>query len=531
MKRALLIYRSDDTPGLVRLIDRILRRELDNFEFVLSDVGSDFFDALRDVHYCDVVLVAIGPSNVSYDNFAYREVMKIAGVRGTPIFVVLLGGGRIPAIDQIPDDLKVLQPDFVQAVRYESFYDDMGTLSQRLNAWGHSQIASRKTTVATETPRAYAAVNKPLSTSSMDYFITGRRRREAFRSLVLETAPSVRRETSASSSAITFSRLEKVLGSMLFLLGLSLLLSSSPGRSALSYILSLLGLKLGSAPIPGAIDNRSDEPIRDMVDCSVFGPPAAPPGETILIQVFLHSADQFNRAGFLANVMDESAALKGTRSLDLPINRGARVEVSFSVSALTVDEPVQNVVWHGQPVFCQFLVTFPRESNGQIFFPVVRVSIDGKLIGCIKFRILADRLATAPQSGPLGDDARRYSNAFISYATADRKEVLKRVQMLEIVKTQFFMDLLSLDPGDRWERELFRHIDHCDLFLLFWSQAAKDSQWVVQEAEHALRRQQDDKDGNPDIVPVILEQGVLPPPSLGALHFNDRIQYLTSLMP
>ena len=180
-------------------------------------------------------------------------------------------------------------------------------------------------------------------------------------------------------------------------------------------------------------------------------------------------------------------------------------------------------------MFCQFLVAFPRETSSQTFFPVVRVSIDGKLIGCIKFRILSDHRATVPQSGPLGDYARRYERAFVSYATQDRKEVLKRVQMLEIVQTGYFMDLLSLDPGDRWERKLFNYIDGCDLFLLFWSQAAKDSPWVIREAEHALMRRQDDENGEPDIVPVVLEQGVLPPPNLGALHFNDRIQYLTSL--
>jgi hypothetical protein len=69
------------------------------------------------------------------------------------------------------------------------------------------------------------------------------------------------------------------------------------------------------------------------------------------------------------------------------------------------------------------------------------------------------------------------------------------------------------------------------LFLLFWSQSAKDSLWVIQEVEYALKQQQQNQDGEPDIVPVVLEQNVLPPHSLAALHFNDRIQYLSSLMP
>jgi spore maturation protein CgeB len=81
--------------------------------------------------------------------------------------------------------------------------------------------------------------------------------------------------------------------------------------------------------------------------------------------------------------------------------------------------------------------------------PVVRVSIDGKLIGRIVFRLSSDNAASQPTSKPLGDHAKRYEYAFISYASKDREEVLKRVQILEALKTEFFQDILSLDPGDR----------------------------------------------------------------------------------
>jgi len=87
---------------------------------------------------------------------------------------------------------------------------------------------------------------------------------------------------------------------------------------------------------------------------------------------------------------------------------------------------------------------------------------------------------------------------------------------------------LSLDPGDRWEKKLYENIDRCDLFLLFWSQAAKDSQWVLKEAEYALAHQQTNKGNEPDLVPVGIGANVLPPPNLSAFHFNDRISYLIS---
>jgi hypothetical protein len=273
------------------------------------------------------------------------------------------------------------------------------------------------------------------------------------------------------------------------------------------------------------------EAVDEIVECSVFGPPAAPPGGTVLIQVFLHLAKQAARASFLATTMDASAKLKGAKSLDLPIKRGAQVEIALSANGLAVDDPVQSVVWRGEPAYCQFLATIPAGTSGQSFFPVIRVSVEGKLVGPIKFRLSSDDTASQPTSEPLGDHAGPYRYAFVSYASKDREEVLKRVQMLEILRTKFFQDILSLDPGDRWEKKLYENIDRCDLFLLFWSQAAKDSQWVLKEAEYALAHQQKNPGSEPDLVPVVLEQNVLPPPSLSAFHFNDRISYLISRKP
>ena len=150
----------------------------------------------------------------------------------------------------------------------------------------------------------------------------------------------------------------------------------------------------------------------------------------------------------------------------------------------------------------------------------------GGLVGCIKFQLVADDQVASPRSEPQGESARRYEHAFLSYASADRKEVLKRAQVLQAAGISFFQDVLKLDPGVRWEREIYKNIDKCDLFLLFWSPAAKDLQWVIKEAEYALRRR---GEGDiPDIVPVILQSPPpLPPPAgLAAIHIDDRIHYM-----
>jgi hypothetical protein len=264
----------------------------------------------------------------------------------------------------------------------------------------------------------------------------------------------------------------------------------------------------------------------DLVDCSVFAPASAPPGEAVLVQVFFHLPQQYERVGVQANLMDTATSLRSVKTLQTEIQHGAGVDVALSCKGLEIEEPQQTLVWRGEPVFAQFLVSLPEGSEGKSYFPIVRITVDGHLQGRVVFRLLADPRARGP-SLPNGVRAGRYRYAFVSYASGDRQEVLKRVQMFEVVKTDYFQDLLSLDPGVRWEKELYKHIDECDLFLLFWSQAAKDSEWVIREAEYALARQGPDGEGEPDIVPVILEgpPPVPPPDSLNAIHFNDRVNY------
>ena len=93
------------------------------------------------------------------------------------------------------------------------------------------------------------------------------------------------------------------------------------------------------------------------------------------------------------------------------------------------------------------------------------------------------------------------------------------------------MSLDSLRPGEKWEPRLLSEIDQCDLFVLFWSKAARESKWVNKEIAYALERigkQTPPKSARPDIQPILIEgpPPPKPPNSLRSLHFNDRFLYM-----
>jgi TIR domain len=312
--------------------------------------------------------------------------------------------------------------------------------------------------------------------------------------------------------------------------GLVYLVGSKAVLEATENLLAFLGFAKGATPpLPAAGDSARAG--ADIVDCSVFAPPAARRRSKIIVQVFLHRAEQAERVHFQAQVMDDAARQRGVQTLQIPIARSTPVDIEIDGQGLSVSEPVQRLVWRGEPNVAAFSAEVPAYGNCDVYHPVVRVSVNGVPAGRVLFQIKVEEGA-APQPEQKtelkGLDAKRYSRAFLSYASEDRVEVLKRAQALELAGVGYFQDVLSLSPGERYEPMILKKIDEADLFMLFWSRHARASQWVAKEIDYARERQLNEADGLPDIVPVSLEdpRDVPPPERLGDRHFNDRIAML-----
>jgi hypothetical protein len=268
----------------------------------------------------------------------------------------------------------------------------------------------------------------------------------------------------------------------------------------------------------------------ETVDVSAFAPRSGRAGETVLVQILLHRPEDRAAAEVLAEDADPDTKARGATTLATELARGQEVGIELDAPELSVDPPIQYLTWRGNPRACQFLVRIPDYATGELYHLRARVLLDSVPIGMLRFtlRAVSRHEPIDSRIGVRGDFAKRYSYAFLSYASPDRAEVIKRATMLGAVGVEFFLDLLSLDPGERWERKLYREIDRCDVFFLFWSSYAASSDWVIREAEYALHRQDTSTEEMPDIRPVILEgpPPVPPPDSLKKIHFNDLLSYV-----
>ena len=288
----------------------------------------------------------------------------------------------------------------------------------------------------------------------------------------------------------------------------------------------VFGLLLSSVePRPSTASDEKG----DLVDCTVFAPSSAASGESVLIQVFAHLAEQTDDARALATEFDPGTQRRAFRSLEAPVPRGAVLTFELHVPGAAIAQPIETLTWRGRAQSVQFEVALPPNLTGSLF-GTIWISRDGGPLGHVKFKLAVHSDARSPGPLPVGDVAVHYTAAFVSYAAVDRDEVLRRVQILRALKIPHFQDLVELEPGDRWWPRLQSAIDECDLFLLFWSSNAKQSEWVRKEVLHALARQAGDQLSPPEIRPVILEGPPLVPPwdELAHLHFNDKLLYFMS---
>jgi hypothetical protein len=269
---------------------------------------------------------------------------------------------------------------------------------------------------------------------------------------------------------------------------------------------------------PGSQSSQSGH----RVSCTAYAPQSAPSGQDFLIQIALHRAMDAAKARAQAISADPLAERRATTELEGEIRAGDRVELRLIAPDLSVDQPQQSVAWNGDPRVVQFVTRFNETAPLRVLVRLIALVNDAP-VGQAIFYIGQSSGATSEKSSTA---LTPFKNVFVSYASANRVDVLKHAMLLKRLGLEVFQDLLALEPGERWEKALYKNIDKADLFLLYWSSQAAASDWVIKEAEYALARQ--DNGAEIQIMPVLLEgpPAPRPPQSLRAIHFNDPIRYI-----
>jgi len=268
--------------------------------------------------------------------------------------------------------------------------------------------------------------------------------------------------------------------------------------------------------------------VKDWINVSVFCPRKVHEDDMFLCQAFAYLPDQIEAVEEVAAMIDETAEQVAKKKLGMPIERDTDLTFDLVMSRLDVDESGQSLSWSGWEDSVTFDVGVPTDITTKTIIGKVTVRQKSVPLGRLTFKVQIEQGVVSDEITLAGDEPVRYKKAYISHSYKDRKEVLKRVTGLISTGIEISQECLTLSPRARWEQSVYKNIQQCDLFLLFWSSAARESEWVIKEAEYALELQKSNELGLPDIKPVILEGPPIPDPPEGLkdLPFNDKIIYL-----
>lgn len=222
---------------------------------------------------------------------------------------------------------------------------------------------------------------------------------------------------------------------------------------------------------------------------------------------------------------DAPTFASATEDAAAPVPRGGELTFTVELPGFRVNPARQTVAWHEDVQHVRFRIRAEPAGAGH--------TTRGRLTVFHGPLILAEMALVIPVGeaivDPVTESLVPYRKIFASYAREDGAIVRQVAAFTASVGDRYLRDVTSLRAGEEWDPGLARLIEQADLFQLFWSWNAMESEWVRREWTHALSL------GRKGFVrPVYWQEPLpshpergLPPPELSELHFHRLPPRLT----
>jgi hypothetical protein len=270
---------------------------------------------------------------------------------------------------------------------------------------------------------------------------------------------------------------------------------------------------LTSVPIP------SKQTV-DRADFSVIAPRLIEAGRHFVVEIWVGPSGQHNAMVEQATRSGRMVERANRSSID--VANDTLISVVLKLPDFEVQDAADTLGWNGDIRNVGFIVKAPEALKPGIYPGAAKLMQNQVPFASIMFdlEVVSSEVRIDAPAKPLDTHVQRIARAFASYASLDRAEVLRRVQGIQALGTNVFLDIVSLRTGGQWESTLYREIGASDGFFLFWSQNAAKSEWVEREWRYALKVR-----GLDFINPLPLEdpRNVNPPAELSSKHFNDML--------
>jgi serine/threonine protein kinase len=236
---------------------------------------------------------------------------------------------------------------------------------------------------------------------------------------------------------------------------------------------------------------------------------------TLLVYIHVASALEEVRADALRVAPELEGQREVSDEAPRPVARGTEMMIVPHCEGITFNPPSISLKWLRDQHRAQFDFLVSKNYSGRAGNGEITIFVGPLIIGTIPFALLFET-RSIPKPDPVPAVGRLYQHIFASYSHRDTPVVQACRNAYKSLGWNVLIDSDTLRSGQVWNEALMRMIDHADIFQLFWSAQAAQSEYVRQEWEYAL----DHSKGEGFIRPVYWELPLVPPPPrLKELHF------------
>ena len=265
---------------------------------------------------------------------------------------------------------------------------------------------------------------------------------------------------------------------------------------------------------------------RKEVCTSVFAPAEISKGRNMIVQLFLHLAEEEQKVIDLAMEVQSDAVRKGYDTLHQFLKVGDIVKVTLTIYGIqdTLFQEEKAIIWKGHFSKCEFRYAVSRNIKEEELCCELTFRLEG-LPFPIGEMIFTSSIKENPRVLNAKIMSKAFRHVFVSYSHKDEKEVILVVKTLKAFETSFFFDQISLSGGDVFNEVIMENIDKSDLFVLCWSKNSAKSEYVRKEVERALPRAypqaQPHEEASLKFYPISIEPVAALPDYLRDYHFES----------
>ena len=217
---------------------------------------------------------------------------------------------------------------------------------------------------------------------------------------------------------------------------------------------------------------------------SIFAPAEVKRKSHLQVQVYLHLYEESEKVKLLAKESDKNAERRDYIPLSLRLKKGDKVDVEFNVYGETrLMTECKSIIWQGSSTKCSFNYFILEDIKATELSCHVLLFVNNTPIGEMRF---LTNIVDSPRNLNTQIISHKYKKVFISYAHKDQEKVKSFHEGLELYGIEHFYDRSSLKAGDVFPKIIQDYINSADLFVLFWSENASKSEYVLKERTHAL---------------------------------------------